>query len=1155
MFCKNTAWKRIFSACVIFILLFGMALPVSAEVSLASAPLSVGNTQNGMVRVRLSSLGNPSSLKLTVNGSYTVNGKTEKAIPSGSVLQVSFSSSTGQLKLTQNGTTTNMGTSFKLRRHATDGSNGIKIAQGRVPANLYPGDFEFISQKSSSGYTLYVIVHVYIEDYLYGVVPYEMGNSSGLEALKAQAVAARTYTIRAMNGASSKLYDVVDTPSDQVYSGTPSGNANCKAAVDATKGIVSKNGSAFTATYYSASNGGQTESIKNIWGSTSHTYLKVKDDPYDLANPAAKKNSFTVNKTGTQSSSALQSLLNNKASAKFGTGAKVTGVTAIRLHTPKYASPSKLYTKADFSVKYTQNGSSSNGTVTFDIFSELESPLGMSINSGSNELWSVDETTTGFTVYARRYGHGLGMSQRGAMYMAQIGYTYDQILAFYFEGCKRVQYNFTRSILSPVVGGQDSSEEIIVETPADIEQDNAHEAQISASGGTPLLSGASGNASSLTQLPKGAKVQVCEASGSYYLVTYGSLCGYVAKDALDHDGTVSGSQIAPTVLYGYGKVVNSNALNLRTAPSMKNSTVLTTVPGKYVLPVFSVSGNWAYVQYGLRVGYVSMDYIDFTPADDYQPSIPTPVPVPEEEVSLQARVTTVKGSLNLREKAVDGARILTQIPQYTVIQVKERTADWCEVNYKGYHGYVMTKYLTFIENTQNAVTPSPKPTQAPSANLRFAMVTTEKGSLNLRSGKSSTARVLDTIPQYEIIQVHAIFTDWYQVTYNGITGYVMSKYMTLLEAQPAFTPLPTQKPAIEVTPKPTSTPQPVTPPATQAQQYARVTTAQGSLNLREVVDGRVLRTIPQYETVTVLQRGSSWCKVWYMGTTGYVMTKFLTFLNAQPVQTPAPATAKPTLAPVSTPVVTGQTAIVTTQQGSLNLRKTANGMVLCTIPQYETVTVLSKGSTWSKVSYMGITGYVMTKYLTFTGTAQQATPKPAPTKAPVSGNGNIVCYATVKTASGSLNLRMSADVDATVISQIPQYEKIPVYQKGTVWCKVAYNGVTGYVLTSYLSFDSSNTDSNKPSGNQQSAQQPSSPSNYHYIDPTMETLDEPILGKVISQSSSLNMRAYCSTDAEILTEIPKNVYVLITKVGDDWCEVIHENYTGYCMEKYLEYAK
>ncbi len=1147
MFVKHKKWKRYVSCLLICLFLISFLLPSAmAETALFSAPLTRGATQNGMVRVRLSSLGNPSSLKLTVNGSYTVNGKTSKAIASGSVLQVGFSSSTGKLTLTHNGTTTDMGTSFKLRRHATDGSNGIKIAQGRVPGNLYPGDFEFISKSTSSGYTLYVIVHVYIEDYLYGVLPYEMGNSSGLEALKAQAVTARTYTMRAMSASSSSLYDVVDTPSDQVYSGTPSGNDNCKAAVDATKGIVSKNGSAFTATYYSASNGGQTESIKNAWGSNSYSYLKVKDDPYDLANPAARKNSFDVVASGTQTNSVLQSLLNSKAANVFGSGSVVNGVTGIHLHTPKYASPSKLYTKADFSVRYIRNGVTKYGTLTFDIFNELESPLGMSINSGSNELWSVEETSSGFTVYARRYGHGLGMSQRGAMYMAQIGYTYDQILAFYFEGCTRVQYTFTRSILSSVVEGEESSEETIVENPADIEEDGMNTAIVTAENGTALLNAASSSSFVMTTLPKGAKVQACTKNGDYYLVTYGSLCGYVAVNALDHDGSVSGESATPTHLYGIGTVVNSNALNLRSAPSMTNSNVYTTIPGKTKLPVFSVNGNWAYVQYGLRVGYVSLDYISLSKVEQVKPTA-TPAP----EVTIQkARVTTEKGSLNLRSNMSSTSKVHCTIPQYEVIDVYETLGTWCRVKYHGYDGYVMTRFLTFIND--DPITPVPEATQVPENNneKQFARVTTAKGSLNLRKATSSTAKVLRTIPQYAVVEVHQNLGTWCLVTYEGTTGYVMSQFLTMVENVPQVTP--TVVPAPSSTYQPTATPIPQVTEMPDAQaQYARVTTAQGSLNLRKTKNGSVLRTIPQYAVIQVLDAGKDWCEVLYEGTNGFVMTKFITFIAVQPQATNSPS--QPTQQPQQNVTL----ATVTTAQGSLNLRAVPDGRVLRTIPQYATVSVMEKGSSWCKVSYQGTEGYVMTRFLTF---GMQNTP--APTSVPSASTGEKVeCYAVVMTPKGSLNLRKYAGSNAKVLCTIPQYAQIEVYQKGGTWSKVGYMGETGYVMSSFLSFSNSISSptaapAQTQQPNQSSNQAPlptSTPEPAYTMDPTLQKLNTVALGKVKSGGSYLNLRAYCSENAQVLKEIPQDAYVVITKTGEEWCEVIYEDKIGYCLTKYLNY--
>ena len=789
-------YKRLITIPLIICLLTGMVLsPIqaSADSHLASAPLTAGNTQNGMVRVRLSSLGNPSKLNLTIHGSYSINGQSSRALGNGTAVTVQFNASSGQLSLTANGSTSSMGTSFRLCRHETSGQNGVKIAQGRVPGNLYPGDFQFTAQKSNSGYTLYIVAYIYMEDYLYGVLPYEMGNSSGLEALKAQAVAARTYTMRAMKG--SALYDVVDTTADQVYSGTPSGSANCKAAIDATKGIVVKNGSSFTATYYTASNGGQTESIKNAWGTNGLSYLGVKDDPYDLANPDSRKVSFTVKSSGAQSNSKLGSLLNQKAAAVYGSGAAVTAVTAVWAHTPKYAEPSRLYTKLSFDVQYTRNGVLGWGTLTFDIFGELESALSMNITSGSNELWSVTQNGDAFTVTARRYGHGIGMSQRGAMYMAQMGYTYDQILAFYFEGCTRVEYTLTRSILGAIGSGQENQEQLITELPVALE---------------------------------------------------------------------------------------------------------------------------------------------------------TPSPV---TASQSARVTTPSGSLNLRQKAASTAKVLCTIPQNEVISVLDRGSEWCQAVYNGYTGYVMTKFLSF---GGESVSPAPTAAPAQQPGLLYAQVTTPSGSLNLRYSAKATAKVLRTIPQNETILILEKGASWCKVSYAGDTGYVMSQYLAFPGDSPA--------------PLPTAAPQPTSNPSSSL--AARVATPSGSLNLRYSAKStaKVLRTIPQNDLVAVLQKGPDWCQVVYAGTTGYVMTKYLSFDTAAPMPTSAPAAATPPssdngLRSLDEPIL----GRIMPTSSSLNLRDgcSTSANILMEMPKFDTLIITAVGDTWCAVNYNGQAGYCMTKYLEF----------------------------------------------------------------------------------------------------------------------------------------------------------------------------------------------
>lgn len=844
-----------------FCLLMAALLLSPSALALTNAPLTTGNNRSGMVRVYLSSLGSPTTVQLTLDGSYTVQGGSGKGFSRGSKMTVKMNASTGLITYTcGSGDAVSVGQSFTLRRHESNGENGIRIAQSRMPNNLYPGDVTFTSRSSGSKYKLYVIVTVFMEDYLYGVLPYEMGDASGLEALKAQAVAARTYTMRAMDAAANALYDLVDTTSDQTYNGTPSGDQNCKTAVDKTRGIVLKNGSALTATYYTSTNGGQTESVKNIWGSSAYPYLTVKDDPYDLSNPESKKVSFAVRSQGTQSGT-LQKLLDQKAVKTFGSGASVTGVTAVVAHTPKYPSPSRVYTKLDFNVQYTRNGQKGSGKITFDIFSELEGPLGMSINSDKNELWSVSQTSGGFTVTARRYGHGLGMSQRGAMYMAAQGNTYDQILAFYYDGCTRVQYELTRSILGRLDGGNAAQVEVTPVVPAPIEGTAENSAQTDVllgmarvttpSGSLNLRSGASERAAILRTIPQNAVIPVYSDDGAWCKTAYEGTNGYVMRSFLTMGG--GGAPSYETEMNLSARVTTeSGPLNCREAAST-NARILISIPRLQTVAVLSRGDTWSKVRFNGTVGYVMNRYL--TMAGEPMVEIETPA-APLSETDTMARVTTQSGSLNLRQRKSDSAAILCTIPRGEVIPVLEWGTDWCRTVYLGNAGYVMTKFLTF-EWTEAPAAPAEPQAMAPvmQPGVLYARVTTASGSLNLRKRANENADVLCTIPQNELIPLETHGSKWSKTTYRQFSGYVMTKFLTLIGNEAA----------------------PVVVVAPSAERSVRVRDGIGSLNLRfgPSLQAGIILEIPENECVWMTQQGDTWCAVTYLGHSGYCMRQYL----------------------------------------------------------------------------------------------------------------------------------------------------------------------------------------------------------------------------------------------------------------------------------------
>ena len=98
----------------------------------------------------------------------------------------------------------------------------------------------------------------------------------------------------------------------------------------------------YMASYYTASNGGQTESVKNAWGSGSYSYLQVKDDPYDLRNGASIAKSVTFYRDGTTSVSALTELLRTEAAMLVGADSvQITAINGVTLAEPKYAEPGR----------------------------------------------------------------------------------------------------------------------------------------------------------------------------------------------------------------------------------------------------------------------------------------------------------------------------------------------------------------------------------------------------------------------------------------------------------------------------------------------------------------------------------------------------------------------------------------------------------------------------------------------------------------------------------------------------------------------------------------------------------------------------------------------------------------------------------------------
>lgn len=328
----------------------------------------------------------------------------------------------------------------------------------------YYGGFQYAR---FNGGDLTVINLVNLEDYTKGVIPYEMSNSWPIEALKAQAVCARTYVIENLNGHTG--FDVCTTDEDQVYFGVGQANATTDSAVDQTAGkFLMYSGSPCSTAVYSSSDGGATENSENVWV-TAIPYLKGIGDPYeaDIASTV-----YDYNWTLTYSPEEITSRLHTKGYS-CGTIVSMSIVqftatgNAYKVTLTDNAGKTLTFTKGDSirsalganSIRFTIAGSSaSNGIYVNSGDSTLSgglssayavgesgvaAALGLSSAyaiTGSGETVAVDgsavQTATGsFVLKGTGRGHNVGMSQWGAYSMAKYhNMTYNQILKFYFTG-------------------------------------------------------------------------------------------------------------------------------------------------------------------------------------------------------------------------------------------------------------------------------------------------------------------------------------------------------------------------------------------------------------------------------------------------------------------------------------------------------------------------------------------------------------------------------------------------------------------------------------------------------------------------------------------------------------------------------------------------
>jgi stage II sporulation protein D len=299
--------------------------------------------------------------------------------------------------------------------------------------NAYRG--AIIVAPDSAG-ALSLINALHVEDYLRGVVPLEIGSLSEteIEALKAQTIAARTYTYKKMLLNAGQLFDLASTVADQVYGGANAEAAAPDMAIHATKDLILTHNNDIIDAYYHSTCGGTTANVEDVWGGESLPYLRSRSDS-DNGGKAYCGKGGAFRWTETWSMNKLSNIIKQHV----GEGNLVPPYLGEGHFTPPYD---------DWAVRRievrerSQCGRVKRLAIVTKVGEYIASGEKARFvlrrnNASQQALRSANFSNAAMangeiTISGVGYGHGVGMCQVGAIARARAGENFERILRAYY---------------------------------------------------------------------------------------------------------------------------------------------------------------------------------------------------------------------------------------------------------------------------------------------------------------------------------------------------------------------------------------------------------------------------------------------------------------------------------------------------------------------------------------------------------------------------------------------------------------------------------------------------------------------------------------------------------------------------------------------------
>lgn len=707
---------------------------------------------DGMLRVLLTRLGTPSSLTLRTVGAYYLSSDPEIRLSDGDTATVSAEG--GSLTLTIDGTRVSLGSSDRLIR--ADQASSLRFIRPEL-SNRFCGDLWL----SASEGVITAILNLYVEDYLYGVVGYAMPPSSGVEALKAMAVALRTQALRRKSQRGDSAYDLTDG-GDWQFKGlsTQAEYKNVLDAVDDSRGGVLVWGDQLIQCGICLSNGGQTEESKNA-GGPELPYSRVQDDPWDLASPTAMVKSATVNRDLTGIDERLYAALTDGVRAQMEANDLSDTVESFQLRAiesitaceSRFPSPSRLYKSLTFKMSVSGRdleGQERVGTVSVSIptYGAFEDWYDLSINSEDNETVWVTEDDRAFTVSFRRQGAGVGLSVRGAQVMAEQHMKAADILKFYFPGVEGKRLELSQALQIP-----SATSAVAVAT-----------ARLTAR--TDLMDAPDPAGVAIATAAAGAVVAFYDADEQWAQVGFGGRVGYVPASQLE-SVSLSGEDVTDAA----EDIQAASDGDLLMLPA-SGSARLGAIRAGETLRVVARGERWAQVRRQEETGFVDISVIGPAEAPEATEAPGAEDSFVEAEGEVYARL---KHDAPLFEYPNALSAALTTLRQGDRVQVLAYSREWARVRTnRGREGCVRQEALNADSQEDQAAIEGGDVNRVKGRRYMYISA----GSAQFYERWSTDSRVLDQLLYGERVQLGAYNEAWACVRFEGVIGYVRMEALT-----------------------------------------------------------------------------------------------------------------------------------------------------------------------------------------------------------------------------------------------------------------------------------------------------------------------------------------------------------------------------------------